>query len=443
LFAFAWALVSGFASGPVSAAGVQSPSAQVRLLMREASAVMVEDWLRVPVGPDAGRWVTAPTRRTVLAVVHTVAGAGHLLDAVRLLESDPRVQVVFTQAPDVLSGGVSTLLHELGAVVVPWHQAVRSQFDLALATDAAGLPELRAPVLFLPHGVMNNKRTPADPSGPGSDLVVGLAAPWLTWYGRLVPATVALSHVDLLEVLARQCPQALPVGRVVGDLCLDSLVASRAVRCRYREALGVADGQVVVAVSSTWGPQSLFARFPALPGDLLSALPRARYVVVLGLHPAVWFGHGPRQVLAWLREPRRGGLVVVDPVSWRGVVAAADVVVGDHGSATVYAAAAGVPVLRAPWAADSVAVGSAVATLAERAPVLANASSLRSQVDETMAAFTDRSRRAVAARVTSRPGRAARLLRTQMYALLDLAEPRSTAETARAGLARPVSEGGD
>ena len=404
--------------------------------------VVREEWLRVPVGPDAERWVTARTRRTVLAVVHTVAGAGHLLDAVELLECDPRVQVVFAQAPDVLSNGVTTLLRGLDAVVVPWHQATRSRFDLAVATDAAGIPELSVPLLFLPHGVMNNKRTPADPSGPDSDLVVGLAAPWLTWYGRLVPAAVALSHVDLLGVLARHCRQALPAAHVVGDLCLDRLVASRAVRGQYREALEAADGRTVVAVSSTWGPQSLFARFPALPADLLSALPRERYLVVVGLHPAVWFGHGPRQVLAWLREQRRRGLVVVHPTSWRGAVSAADVVVGDHGSATVYAAAAGVPVLRAPWSTESVGAGSAVAALAEVAPALTSAEPLRCQVDATVAGAAEPSWRTVAARVTSRPDRAARLLRAQMYRLLDLPEPGLAAETAPVGPARTVGERG-
>lgn len=400
------------------------------------------DWLRVPVGPEAERWVTARTRRTVVAVVHTVAGAGHLLDAVALLERDPRVQVVFTQAPDVFSNGVPALLHELQAVVIPWHQATRSQFDLALATDAAGVPDLRAPVLFLPHGVMNNKLAPAGLSGSGSDLVVGLGAPWLTWYGRLVPAVVALSHTDLLAVLARQCPQALPAARVVGDLCLDRLLASRADRDRYRRALGVAGDEIVVAVSSTWGPQSLFARFPDLPADLLSGLSRERYVVAAALHPAVWYGHGPRQVLAWLRQQRRDGLVVVDPVSWRGLMAAADVVVGDHGSATVYAAAAGVPVLRAPSAVEAVRVGSAVAALAEIAPAVTDAEPLDRQLAQAIAAFPSRAGRGIAARVTSRPGSAARLLRGEMYRLLDVSEPVDGADTAVVGVARPLAEEG-
>lgn len=434
-------LASGFASGLMSGTRAQSLHVPYGRRGEEASAVAGEDWLQVPVGPDAGQWATARTQRTVVAVMHTVAGAGHLLDAVELLESDPRVQVVFTQAPDVFSNGVSELLRKLNTVVIPWHQATRLQFDLAVATDAAGVHELRAPLLFLPHGVMNNKWAPA-PSGPGSRLVVGLSAPWLTWYGRLVPAAVALSHRDLLRVLARQCPQALPVARVVGDPCLDRLVVSRAERCRYREALGVADGQIVVAVCSTWGSQSLFARFPALPGDLRSTLPSDRHLVVVGLHPGVWFGHGPRQVLAWLREQRRAGLVVVDPVSWRGLVAGADVVVGDHGSATLYAAAAGVPVLRAPWVADSVDRGSAVAALAEAAPVVTHGKPLRHQVEAALAGFPERAAQAVAAKVTSQRGQAAQMLRTQMYRLLGLAEPPGVAQTALVDLARLVCEGG-
>jgi hypothetical protein len=403
---------------------------------------MGEDWLQVPVGPDAQRWVTARTRRTVLAVVHTVAGAGHLLDALELVEGDPRVQVVFSQAPDVFRDGVPALLRKLEAVVVPWHQAVRSRFDLAVATDAAGLPELPTPVLFLPHGVMNNKRAPAGLSGPDNDLVVGLSAPWLTWYGRVVPARVALSHVDLLAVLARQCRPALPAARVVGDLCLDRIVASRAAGRRYREALGVADGRTVVAVCSTWGPHSLFARYPSLLGKLLSTLRRDRYAVVVGLHPAVWFGHGPRQVLAWLREQRRDGLLVVDPVSWRGMVAAADVVVGDGGSATVYAAASGVPALRTPWAADSVRAGSAVAALAAVAPAITGTEPVRCQLEAAIAASGDQPGRVLAARVTSRPGEAAQLLRAQLYQLLRLAEPAGAAGAAPVGAARLVGEGG-
>lgn len=400
--------------------------------VRLAHPADMDDWLEVPVGRDAARWATAATERTVLAVVHTVAGVTQLLDAVELLECDRRVQIVFVRAPDVLNGGTAEFLRGLGAVVVPWQQATRSRFDLALVTDSAGAHRLDAPVLSLPHGVMNNKVWP-----PG--LVVGLSAPWLTWYGRVVPATVALSHVDLLAVLADQCPPAVPAARVVGDLCLDRLAVSRRHRTRYRSALGVPPGRGLVAVCSTWGRESMFGRPGALLPDLVSGLVRDRYAVVAGLHPAAWFGHGPRQVMAWLREPRRLGLGLVDPIGWRGLLAAADVVVGDHGSATIYAAAAGVPVLHVPGAAEAAGPGSALAALAACAPALDAERSLPVQFGHAVA-MSAGVRDAVAARVSSEPGRAARLLRTEMYRLLGLDEPAWTAETAPVAAARLVGE---
>jgi hypothetical protein len=402
--------------------------------------VEIENWLRVPVGPEAPDWVTARTLRTVVAVVHTVAGVGHLLDAVELLECDARIQVVFTEAPDVFSNGVAESLRRLGAIVVSWHQATQCEFDLALATDCAGMHQLRAPVLLLPHGVMNNKFAPAVLGGPASGLVVGLAAPWLTWYGRLVPTIVGLSHVDLRRIVAQQCPQALPVTAVIGDLCLDRLVASRVGNHRYREALGVEPSQTLVAVCSTWGAESIFARAPELTGQLVDELPPGRFRVVAGFHPALWFGHGPRQVLAWLREQRRRGLRLAESQDWRGLVAAADVVIGDHGSATVYAAAAGVPVLRMPTAAGSVRTGSAVGQLAGIAPALRHGQPLAPQIDDAIAAFRTGTWIRVAARVTSEPGRAAALLRTGMYRVLRLVEPEAPPQTVAVETADPISD---
>ena len=402
-------------------------------------SAMNEEWLEVPVGRGASHWVTVATRRTVLAVVHTVAGMGHLLDAVELVECDPRIQVVFTQAPDVFSNGVSGYLESLGCAVVPWRQAIRNPFDLALTTDSAGFHQLQAPVLYLSHGVMNNKLAPSALGGPASGHVVGLGAPWLTWYGRLVPAMVALSHVELLEVLADQCPPALEVAKVVGDLCLDRLVASRAHRRGYRAALGVDDDRPLVAVSSTWGRQSMFARSLPLLDNMVTGLVHAGYAVMTALHPALWFGHGPRQVLAWLREQRRCGLGLVEPLDWRALVTAADIVLGDHGSATVYAAAAGVPALRLPTVAGSVRVGSAVAELARTAGTLRPARPLPVQLDRALAGFCPQ---AVAARVTSEPGRAAQLLRSRMYELLRLAEPATPAETNPVPLAQLIDRQG-
>jgi hypothetical protein len=396
-------------------------------------------WLEFPVGPDAAPWRTVATERTVLAAVHTMATAGHVLDAVELLEPDHRIQVVFTHAPDLFSGGVREHIRAAGAVEIGWEQAIHTDFDLVLAADSAGVHRLRGPWLALAHGVMNNKLAAPALSGPASDLVTGLGAPWLTWYGRLLPATLAVSHRAVLPVLARQCPQALPVAAVVGDLCLDRLVRSRAHREAYRRALGVADGLFLVAISSTWGPDSLLGRSPAALFDLVARLPADEFEVAMAVHPAAWYGHGRRQVLAWLSRQRQAGLRVVDPASWRGLVCAADAVIGDHGSATIYAAAAGVPVLRAGPPPQDTAPGSPAEILAAVAPQVRPAPTLVPQLREAV----DPARyAAVAGGVTSQPGRAAQLLREQMYRLLRLPEPADGCVANPVGPAVPVGEEG-
>jgi hypothetical protein len=383
---------------------------------------VIDGWLQVPVGRRSTDWLTARPERTVIAVVHTVAGLGHLVDALELLEVDPRIQVVFTQAPDLFNNGVARMLDGLDTVVVPWRQAMATPFDLAIVSDTAGVHELDAPVLLVPHGVMNNKLAPAALAGVDNELVVGMAAAWLTRFGRLVPAAMALSHDELLAVLHRQCPEALTVARVVGDLCLDRLNASHGTRKHYRQRLGIGQEQVLVALSSTWGPNSLFGRWQRHVYELAAQLP-PEHVAVAVMHPALWYGHGPRQVKAWLREACRGGLRIVEPLDWRALVVASDVLIGDHGSVTVYAAATGVPVLQIDDAPEAVKGGSAGSLLARSAMKLAIDRPLTEQLTEVMEGYEPSRHEAIRRRVTSRPEQAASLLRSLMYRLLDLEEP--------------------
>ncbi|MDR7275253.1 hypothetical protein [Catenuloplanes atrovinosus] len=393
---------------------------------------MSAHWLEMPAGPGAARWHTAPVERLVLAVCHTVASAQHVLDAIGLVEADERVQVVFTRAPDVISNGTDELLASLGAVVIPWEQAIRSTFGLAVAADCAGLHQVRAPIIQLPHGITSNKVAWSPPGEPSTGLVTGLSAPWLTWYGRLIPEVVTISHGAARDVLARQCPQALPAARLTGDLCLDRLTASLARRAAYRRGLGVPVDRTLVAVSSTWGEWSLFRRaWPALR-EALRALPPDRYAIRAVLHPAAWMGHGPRQVEAWARSRRVPGLRYVEPLDWRALAAAADVWIGDFGSPTIYAAAAGIPVVHLPAPEGRVAPGSAAEALARTAtpldldrplaPLLRDAGTRR----EAVAA-------AVPPLVSSVRGQAARRLRAEIYRLLRLPEPAGRA------VARPVA----
>lgn len=392
-------------------------------LTEVSSAMSGMEWRQVPVGLEAERWITRTGCKKVLVVVHTVITGQRLADIVRLVESDWRVQVVFTAAPDVFSNGVAELLRDLGGVVISWEQATRLTFDLALAAAYGSVHELHAPLIIVPHGAGYNKLAVRRESGSvvAERGVHGLDPQNLVRGGSVVPTALVLSHQADLAILGRQCPDALPVAVVAGDPCYDQVLASRPLRERYRCALGVSDTQRLVVTTSTWGSRSLFGQAAELIDRLLTELPASQYRVVSLLHPNVWFGHGPRQVRAWLNDAVCRGLAVVPPTSdWIGALVAADLVVCDQGSPGVYAAAADVPVILAQFAGDDVAPGSASALLA--------ASALRLRADrpllEQFAAVADRQDLGmVARRITSQPRRFHRNMRRLMYRVIRLRPP--------------------
>lgn len=373
------------------------------------------EWLDVPVGINADRWVTRRNCRTVLAVGHTVTSCERLLEAVELLESDWRVQVVWTQAPDAFGNGVADFLRSTGGVVLPWEQARRQSFDLALACAYGSLHQVHAPVVVMPHGAGYAKgRTVSGTMRP-----YGLDGQRLLHNGKPVAQLVVLSHDQQLHVLREQCPEAVDVAEVIGDLCYDRLVASVPSRDAYREALGVKPEQELVVVASTWGAGSLFGMHLDLLPRLLSELPSDRFQVAVLVHPAVWFGHGPRQVRAWLSDCVGAGLLLFPPdLDWRAVLVAADHVLGDHGSTATYAAAIGKPVLLVESPPQlAVADNAPQARLAGLAPRLQLDQPMLDQLRDGARAAT-----AIAEAVSSLPTHAAGNLRRAFYRLLGLTQ---------------------
>ncbi|MHC3471722.1 hypothetical protein ACYF6T_23910 [Streptomyces sp. 7R007] len=404
-------------------------------------------WRHVPVRPDVERWATRRTRRRLLVVVHTVIAGQRLLDTVRLLEGDNRVQTFFTQAPDVFGNGVAAFLDRLQGLVVPWSQAVQTRFDLALAASHGSLHELHAPVIVLPHGAGHNKLTPAGPPGrPVAQRgVYGLSRQRLVRDGVLVPEAIVLAHDEELTRLGRECPEALPVAEVVGDPCFDRIAAGLPFRALYRDALGVRAGQRLVLVTSTWGPDSLLGQGWELLERLVGELPRDEFRIAALLHPHVWTAHGVWQVRAWLAGLGRSGLTLVSPYGdWTGAVVAADYVVGDHGSVTLYGAMTGVPVLMAGRPDADVDPGSPLAELMSFAPRLRPDRPLRPQLRRSEATCRTRRYERVAARISSEPGRFCRKMRALLYRKLRLRAPalRPTTEPARLPLTVRYDEPG-
>ncbi|MEU4927378.1 hypothetical protein AB0G54_12890 [Streptomyces yokosukanensis] len=368
----------------------------------------------------AGRqWPTLLGRRTVLTVAHTITYAKRLVDILSLLEDDFRVQVAFTAPPHVFGDEVPHFLERLGCAVLPWEEAVRTSFDVAVAAGPRGVERLAAPLITLPHGAGYLKRLC---SGPEAG-VFGLRRQDVAPGGKLPAAVVVPHRADLAE-LAEHCPEALSLAHVVGDPAYDRISASLPLRGAYRRALGLRDTEKLVVVASTWGARSSFGHFTALLPRLLTELPGEGYRCVVLAHPNVWSGHGAWQVRSWLARCARSGITLVPPeADWRSVLIAADLIIGDHGSVTLYGTLTSAPLLLVTSPAQEINPASPAAALALTAPALSPVHPLVDQLEYAATEYRREEYAAISARITSEPGRFNRNMRRLLYRMLGLGQP--------------------
>lgn len=359
------------------------------------------NWFTTPLGAGGAHRVTVPGCRKVLVIVPSMVACTRLLDLLPLLDSDFRVQVYFTQ-PDPCSS-TTRLLAAIGALVVPWEMASQHEFDLVLAASFRYVDRAPGPVLVLPHGASAMKsRQRVRSAGQGARPVHGLDRQQLMRGGKVPASALVLSHDQELDVLAESCPEALPVALVAGDICLDRMRASLPFREHYRRALGVRPDETLVTISSTWTAESTFSRRP----DLYRELSREVRVAAV-LHPNIWATHGAWQVRSWLADC---DVAVIPPEEgWRATMIASDVVIGDFGSTTQYAAAVGARMLLATC--PEVRDGSLAHALREVVPMYTGDIAEAVQVP----GFADL--------VSSRLDQAGAILRSTMYRLLGIPEP--------------------
>jgi hypothetical protein len=369
--------------------------------------------------------LTVGFERVVLLVARTVTALTRLLDVVTLIETDHRIQVMFTTDPGgtaTFRRGVDQFLAELGAATISWEHATATRFDLIVAaSENDRLRQLTGPILLVPHGIGYQKYY------PHGRVVAGMDPDRLVDDGTVVPTHIGVSHHDQTTQLAAFSPQAASRALVIGDPALARLHASRHRRDAYRTDLG-ATGRVVVLMASTWGPDSLLGRSPTLPRAVAEALPVDGYLVLAVVHPGVWAAHGAWQVRAWLTRAREAGVTVIRPDRWQSALVAADCVVSDQGSLALYAAALDLPLLLTEGNPAHTVAGSPLALLAEQAARIHQAADLRTQLDKARAAHRAGQWDDVVARAVVAPGTAATSLRAAVYRQLGVAEPSEPAE---------------
>ncbi|WP_163566925.1 hypothetical protein [Fodinicola feengrottensis] len=282
------------------------------------------------------RWRTMQTARSVLVVVGNVASFDRLRSFLSCMEADHRIRLVFAVSKSsVFSQSLREALGQLGIIIASWSEVSYHSFDLILTTS----------VLPWPEGPTGTDR-PAGPVLliPSVGFELQIAARQLDDSYRIV-----LADESARDRLREAAPGLADQAVIYGDPSFDQLVASLPQRASYRRTLGVSSMQKLVVVASTWGTSSLFAEHFDLVQRLLAVLPFDEYQVCLVPHPNTWEWHGPFQVERWLGGALDRGLLLIPPLGGQqATLVAADVVIGDHGSATSYAAALGHPVLRVP-----------------------------------------------------------------------------------------------
>ncbi|MER7672544.1 hypothetical protein ABTY61_29375 [Kitasatospora sp. NPDC096128] len=357
-----------------------------------------------------------------LVVVHTTVYGQRLRDVHALLDADPRVRVRFTVAPHMFNRGAAAHVRRLGGDVLPWAEAVRRRFDLVLAAGSQGLEQVDGPTVRLTHGVGHNKLSP---TGVGAGrTVAGLGPEYVVWKGRLVPVAYALAHEEDRTELGRGCPEALAIAEVVGDADHDRIAAALPDRERYRAALGLRPGERLVLLCSTWGSGSLFARLDTVLPRLDAELPHHGHRTALLVHPNVAAAHGPRAVRARVSATTRGALSVLGPEEdWRPLLVAADFVIGDHGSVTLYGTMTGAPILLAAYPQQGINPRSPGARLARTAPALSPHHPLAAQLAHAAEWYRRDDHAAIAARISSEPGGFDLRMRRLLYRVLGLDEP--------------------
>lgn len=348
-----------------------------------------------------------------------------LLEIAQLFAEDTRIQILFTvpSAEDQWHG-VREFVGCSEGIVLPWHQVLRMRFDLALAASYRGIREINAPVMLLSHGmgVIGQKNGPIEGLNPHA--THRLSRNLLVNNGRVIPTALMLTHDDEMAVLSNSCPEAIPSAVVAGDFIFDQIVASLGLRGMLREAFQVNERQLLIMTSSTWSAYSLLGSNPGIFSRFATELDASLYRVAAALHPNVWAVHGAWQIKGWLRRYLDAGHMLLRPEQgWQAALVAADVVVGDHGSVTQYAAALGKPVIMTDGSTADERPGSVAELVGAHSARLHQDSVLPELIQKAINLPRPTALDRLEALATSRPGAAAAIIRTTAYELLNLPEP--------------------
>ncbi|MEX3209430.1 translation initiation factor 2 [Streptomyces acidiscabies] len=353
----------------------------------------------------------------VLFAARSAVALYRLLDVVPVFAGDSRITRCFTLVPGS-DFGVDALavVDALGGRTVPWEQARKEVYELVVTASPKGeLGQLSGTHVLLPHGAGFSKTIREEGS---ADSASGLDPAYLS---RAPIALHAMAHPGQVTRLASADPHAARRAGVVGDPTLERLLASRPLRDRYRAALGTGS-RTLLALTSTWGKESLLARHPDLPAELAAQLPYDEYQLALIVHPNEHSRLSTYDLTERLSPALDAGMILAAPrEKWASTLIAADALVTDHGSTALYFASLGDrPVLAATDGGPELIPGSPMDVLLRAVPELS-----RTTLPAALRAYRPGATLPATQAAFAHQGHALDRLRAELYALLDLAPPPS------------------
>ncbi len=339
------------------ASSVQRPASSVQ---RPASSVQRP-------ASSVQRQLTLPSERQIVLAGRTQQALARLhFDLAPLFAADPRIDYRYAIVPGsdhALPAKRFILKYDLPEV--DWEDVTKSNTDLVITASPRGFIFDRGiPTVVIPHGAGHNRLLP-DTSG-----VAGLCREHLVSDSGAKPSFIALPGAVAYRQLRQECPEALDRADITGDVCWERFHISEDRRQHYRRALGVSDTQKLIVLASTWGRDSLVGRDHSAIPKLHEWLSDPETVVAFVPHPNIDSGNPPSTDHRYASHVRNGLIMVPPEEGWRSLIVAADYIVGDHGSVTVYAAALGRPVAIGEFGFSEMPAEGALARLGRELPRL-------------------------------------------------------------------------
>lgn len=361
-------------------------------------------------------------RRILLDSTSTSLSATYLEDLRHLFAEDSRLQFFKFTRPSTPAADRERCSLPINCPEMEYRRSKYYPWDLIVMADHPDEPiehRARFGVLRIPHGV-------------GSKMVDGHDYA----YGpRLYEKNGTFRYSRIFEAsesrkdhFTAKNPDLRGVISVVGDLRIDKLVQ---VSNRALSRTTTTERPSVI-IASSWSRDNLFEKMGhELVAEAAGLL--GQYSFVLRPHPHVFKSTDRGDWKTFLEQQQKIGFVISPPTEDLGwILAAASVVICDDLSSLVlYAAALGKRIIIVPSGSKQIPADSFPARLGQIVPNLTRPEELRTILQSVQRAGPPKELSKLAAEINSRPGESTKLVRSEFYRLINLAEfhqPQKAAE---------------